>query len=52
MGHIRTLITRRQSHNDDILRELDIRLGIDQLHYLIINDACIWIINSTMSTDQ
>ena len=48
----RTLITRWDPHDNDILRILFVTVGIDQVHDLIVDDASIWVIDGTVTTDQ
>jgi hypothetical protein len=49
----RTLITRWEPHDNDILRILCVVVGNDQVHDLIIDDASIHrVIHGTATTDQ
>lgn len=47
-----TLITGRQAHNNNVLRELVVFVGANQLHDLIIDDASIWVIDCAMTANQ
>lgn len=51
-GSERTLIAGRKPHNNDVLGVFDVRFRGKDLHYLIIDDAGIGIINGTMTTNQ
>lgn len=46
------MIAGRQSHHDDVLCVLDVRLGVDELHHLVVDDACIRVVDGAVATDQ
>ena len=48
----RTLVTRWDPHDNDILRVLFVIVGSDQVHDLIVDDASIRVINGTVTTEQ
>ena len=48
----RTLITRWDPHDNDILRVLLVIVGRDQVQDLIVDDASIRVIDGTVTTDQ
>ena len=48
----RTLIARRKPHHNDILGVLFVIIGCNQVHDLIVDDACIRVIDGTVTTDQ
>ena len=47
-----TLIAGWQPHDHNVFRELNILLRVDELHHLVIDDAGVGIVDSTVTTDQ
>src|SRR6266436_5462965 len=47
-----TLVTRRQAHDNNVFEKVPVVCRIDELDELVVNDACIGIIDSTMSTNE
>jgi len=48
----RTLIAGRQPHDDDVLDVLDVWLARQDLHRLVVDNAGIWVVYSTVSAEE
>ena len=48
---IRTLIARRATHDDEVLRVFCV-LAVNELHSLVVDDARIGVIDGTVTTDE
>lgn len=47
-----TLIAGGYPHNNNVLGELFVWIGVDQLHDFVVDDAGIWIVDGTVSANQ
>src|SRR6266852_6419424 len=47
-----TLVTRGQAHDNNVFDKMPVVGRIDELDDLVVNDACIRIVDSAMSTNK